>query len=246
MLCGHDHSTIFRDPRVLLFGIFYPAICITCILGLAWRIRRGQRRKYMLLEGQMNPPSEKSGGEQSSGAASEDIFCSAHTPHENTPLPSACDILQPLSHSSPLPSSGYLADVISYERRNRMEQAYQQDSQSIQPTGSPSTSSDDSPSVASRTNRSDRSPSGIESSPTRADDSSQATSPPTERGAGTDDQGVLSSRDCAEIQSVQKRTQHVEYLHDADEEGTRTWKRCRHDHGLFDSWTKRYLAYKQT
>ncbi|KAL2827628.1 hypothetical protein BDW59DRAFT_144091 [Aspergillus cavernicola] len=223
MRCGHDLSTISRDPWVLRFGIVYSAICITCICVFAWRIRRGQRRRYMLLGGQMDPPSEKSGGEQSSGTTSAEIS------YDRAPLPSACDILQPLSHSSPLPPSGYLAAVLGQERRNMMEQAYQQtyqqENRSIQSTSSPS-SPDNSPSVASRTNRRHRSPpSGTESSPTQADNSSQATPPQTERGAGTDDQGHSSSPDSGENQSIQKRNQRVEILHDVDEEGVRTWRR---------------------
>jgi hypothetical protein len=222
MRCGNDHSADFRDSRALLFGLVYPAICITCILVLARRIRCRQRRRYLLLGGQMDPPSEKSGGEQSPSATNAERSDPPPNPYDRAPLPSACDILQPLSRSSPLPPSGYLAAVLGQERRNQMAQAYQQESQDLQqPASSPYSGSDGSPSAAGRTDRRN-SPSRIGSSPTQADDSSQATSPPSGRGAETDDQGLPSSPDSG---SIKKRSQQVQFLHDVDDQGVRTWRR---------------------
>ncbi|KAL4915915.1 hypothetical protein BDW62DRAFT_212348 [Aspergillus aurantiobrunneus] len=225
MRCGNDDSNIFRDSGGQLVGIIYPAICIICAFVLARRIRRRQQRKYTLPGGKMDTPSEKSGGEQLSSAANAEISYPAHTTHDGAPLPSACDILLPLSHSSPLPSSGYLAAVLSEERRNRMEQTYQHEKEGIQSTSSSCTSSGDFASVELRTDSNP--PSGIESSPTQSDDSSQATSPSTRRSAEGDDRGLPSVPDSGEIQPVQKRSQQVQFLRDVDEEGVRTWRRLQ-------------------
>lgn len=220
MRCGNDHSTITEDSRDLLFGIIYPAIGIICVFVLVRRIRHQQRRKYVLLEGQMDTPSGKSGGEEPSSATSVGTFYPTHTSHDPAPLPSACDILQPLSLSSPLPPSGYLAAVLNEERRKRVEQPYLVENERIQPMSPPCTNS---ASMAVRTDCDP--PSRFDDSPTQADDSSQATFAPTRRSAEDDDQGSPNSPDSCEFQSVQKRSQHVQHLRDVDEEGIRTWRR---------------------
>ncbi|KAL2855826.1 hypothetical protein BJY01DRAFT_243014 [Aspergillus pseudoustus] len=225
MPIGNDHSTILSDFRFLLGGLVYAITCIVCILVLVQRIRSRQRRR--LLEGQMDSPFEKSGGEESSDATNSGLSYSTHYPYDvRASFPSACDILQPLSHSSSLPPSGYLAALLGQERINRVEQTFEQVNRDIRPSSSPRPSSDDSSSVASPTDRSRRSrPSRIERSPTQADHSSQATSPPIGRGAEGDDHGLPSSPGPGEPESIQKRSQHVHLLRDVDEEGPRTWRR---------------------
>ncbi|KAL2823063.1 hypothetical protein BJX63DRAFT_426884 [Aspergillus granulosus] len=225
---GNDHSTVLCDYRFLVGGLVYAITCIVCILVLVQRIRRRQRRRRWLLEGQMDSSFEKSGGEESSGATSAGVASpTTHDPYYvRASLPSACDILQPLSHSSPLPPSGYLAAVLGQERRNRIEHSSGQENLNIRLSGSPRPSSDDDSSVASPTDRSrGNRPSGIESSPTLADHSSQATSPPIERGAEGDDQGIPGSPGSSEPGSIRKRSQQVQFLHDVDDEGVRIWRR---------------------
>jgi hypothetical protein len=227
MSLGHDHSTILCDSRFLLCGLVYAITCIVCILVLVQRIRSRQRRRRLLLEGQMDSPFEKVSGEGSSGATGAGLPPPTHGLDDvRASLPSACDILQPLSQSSSLPPSGYLAAVLDQERRNRLEQAYEEEKRNVRPSSSPLPSPDDSSSLASPTDRSHGNPpSGIESSPTQADNFSQATSPPIERGAEREDQAHPSSPELRETQSVQKRSQQIHVLHDVDDEGVRTWRR---------------------
>ncbi|KAL3452274.1 hypothetical protein BJX65DRAFT_176599 [Aspergillus insuetus] len=227
MSLRNDHSTIFRDSRFLLCGLVYAITCIVCILVLVQRIRSRQRRRRLLLEGQMDSPFEKVSGEESSGATGAGLPSPTHGLYDvRASLPSACDILQPLSQSSSLPPSGYLAAVLGQERRNRLEKAYEEEKRNVRPSISPLPSPDDSSSLASPSDRSHGNPpSGFESSPTQADHSSQATSPPIERGAEKEDQGHPSSPGLRETQSVQKRSQQVHILHDVDDEGVRTWRR---------------------
>ncbi|KAL4999115.1 hypothetical protein BDV10DRAFT_193786 [Aspergillus recurvatus] len=223
MRSENDHSKLFKDSGNLRFGIVYPLICIICALVLAQRIRRRQRTKYILPRGQMDTPSEKHGGEQSPGPSNLDLSYSTYVTHHRMPLPSACDILQPLSHSTLLPSSGYLAAALREERRNRMEQAHQLEIECVQPTSSDCTTSGDFALVALRTDC--NLPSGAGSSPTPTDDSSQATSLPIRRSADVAVREYPSSLDSGETRSVQKRGEHVEFLRDVDEEGARTWRR---------------------
>ncbi|KAI9372589.1 hypothetical protein BJX61DRAFT_533812 [Aspergillus egyptiacus] len=223
MRFSHDHLAILRDPRVLLFGILYSAVCITCIIVLAWRNSRRQRRRRMF-KGQMDLPSEKGGGEQSPGATSPKILSATHKFYGLAPLPSACDVLQPLSRVSQLPPSGYLAAALGRERENRMEQTYQHEGQRVQLTSSPR-SGHESPLMASPTDHRHGVPLfGTESSPTRTEDSSQAMSPLNAADLN-DEQDISSSPNSGDFQSIQKRSQGVHFLHDVDENGFRTWRR---------------------
>ncbi|KAL4986403.1 hypothetical protein BDW68DRAFT_163346 [Aspergillus falconensis] len=228
MRSENDHSKLSKDSGDLRFGIVYPIICIICALVLARRIRRRQRTKYILPMGQMDTPSEKHGGEQSPGPTNLDISYSTHVTHHRAPLPSACDILQPLSHSTPLPSSGYLAAALREERRNRMEQAHQLETGCVHPTSSDCTTSGDFALVAFRTDC--NLPSGTGNSPTPTDDSSQATPRPitplpTGMSADVAVREYPRSLGSGETRSVQKRGENVEFLRDVDEEGARTWRR---------------------
>ncbi|KAL3467969.1 hypothetical protein BJX64DRAFT_81329 [Aspergillus heterothallicus] len=231
MRFANDHSVILGDSRFLLGGLVYAITCIVCILVLVQRIRSGQRRRRLLLEGQMDSPFEESGGKESSGATSAGLSYPTPYPGDvRASLPSACDILQPLSHTSSLPPSGYLAAVLGQERMNRLdrilEQSLEQEIRDTRPSSSPRPSSDNSSSVSSPTDRDRRHrPFSMDSSPTQAEYSSQATSPPIERGAEEDGQGLPSSLGPSEPKSIQKRSQHVHYLRDVDEEGPRTWRR---------------------
>ncbi|KAL4977381.1 hypothetical protein BDW66DRAFT_158988 [Aspergillus desertorum] len=223
MRSENDHSNLFKDSGNLRFGIFYPIICIIGFLVLAQRIRRRQRTKYILPRGRMDTPSEKHGGEQSSGPSNLDLSYSTHVTHHRAPLLSACDILKPLSYSTPLPSSGYLAAALGDERKNRMEQAYQLEIDFIRPRSSDCSTSDDSALVALRTDCNLLS--GTGNSPTPTDDSSQARSFSIRRSADVVNRDHPCSLDSSEARSVQKRGEFVEFLRDVNEDGGRTWRR---------------------
>ncbi|KAL4743333.1 hypothetical protein BDV11DRAFT_202050 [Aspergillus similis] len=223
MRSENEHSNLFKDSGNSQLGIIYPIICIICAFMLARRIRHRQRTKYILPRGQMDTPSEKHGGEQSPGPSDPELSYSTRDIHHRVPLPSACDILRPLSHSTSLPSSGYLAAALSEERRQRMDQAYQLESKCIAPINPDCTTDGDSALVPLRTDC--NLPSGTINPPTPTDDSSQATSLPTRRSADVADRQHPNSLNSGASQSVQKRGEHVEFLRDVDEEGARTWRR---------------------
>ncbi|KAL4750950.1 hypothetical protein BDW72DRAFT_203451 [Aspergillus terricola var. indicus] len=223
MRSEHDQPNLFKDSGNSRLGIVYPIICIICAFMLARRIRHRQRTKYILPRGQMDTPSEKHGGKQSPGPTDSGLSYSTRDIHHPVPLLSACDILQPLSHSTPLPSSGYLAAALSEERRQKMDQAYQLESECISPINPDCTTVGDSALAALRTDYNLLS--GTVNAPTPTDDSSQATSLPTRRSADVADQRHPNSLHSGASRSVQKRGEHVEFLRDVDEEGARTWRR---------------------
>ncbi|KAL4806699.1 hypothetical protein BDV18DRAFT_159868 [Aspergillus unguis] len=169
-------------------------------------------------------PAEKSGGEQQVASATKaNLSYPLDITQGCAPLPSACDILQPLSHSSPLPPSGYLAAILGDGRNKRTSQAYQHKHECIQPTSSFSSSPGNSAPVTLQVGC--KPPSEGENSPTQSDDSSQATPPPTRRTSEVDDRESPSSSGHSKARSVQKRSQEVQFLHDVDEDGIRTWRR---------------------
>src|SRR5699024_10428096 len=94
---------------------------LICLLIFVQRIRR--RRGWFARFGrQMDARKslpERPGGKETTGApvgqepkSNRDV-----SPSFVAPLPSASDVLQPLSHCTPLPSSGHLVAVLSQERQ---------------------------------------------------------------------------------------------------------------------------------
>ncbi|CBF89058.1 uncharacterized protein ANIA_00650 [Aspergillus nidulans FGSC A4] len=223
MRSENDHPNLFKDSGNSRLGIVYPIICIICALLLARRIRHRQRTKYILPRGQMDTPSEKHGGKQSPGLSDPELSYSTRDIHHRLPLPSACDILHPLSHSTSLPSSGYLAAVLIEDRKQKMDQAYQLEGECTSPTSPDCTTVGESALVGLRTDCNLLS--GTVNPPTPTDDSSQATSLPTRRSTDVADRQHPNSLDFGASWSVQKRGEHVEFLRDVDEEGARTWRR---------------------
>ncbi|KAB8068009.1 hypothetical protein BDV29DRAFT_76799 [Aspergillus leporis] len=237
---GHENAHgALKDIQTHSFWITFVVACILCILALVQRIRRRQIGRYAPPERQMDPqsfscsPNEKRGGEQPAGVVGRGM---PYSPGED-PLPSsygvagspsACDILLPLSHSTQLPSSGYLAAVLGREQDSRAAQFYQQ----AQPpcvgapfeldprvTSRPSTAGTD-------TRRSSSSGSGGGGLlPSEGPGSCIETA---DRSAGSQMVGAqefsgMSALDGA--RSVQKRSQVVQHLFDADGEGVRTYTR---------------------
>lgn len=123
-------QSVTRELPVSSVQVLYVALSLICLLLLVQRFRsqlniRGQRENP---SGQQTmdsrePPVEKPNGDETAGTEGTD----QHTQQEVqqqlmssrgvAPLPSARDILQPLSHCTPLPSSGHLAEILSQERR---------------------------------------------------------------------------------------------------------------------------------
>lgn len=219
MGCENDRSALLLCSEDQLFGILCPIICIIGVFELARHIRRIRRTGNNRPMRRMDTASEKSGDEQASGLTSAVMSIQ---PQNLAPLPSACDILQPLSHSLPLPPSGHLAAVLGEERRRWMSQTYGHHKECIQTTSSPSSGSGTS---ASGTLQSDgKAPSDIEKFPAQIHDLSDAASQ-TKRTAAGDKWEHPSCLEPGETQSVQKRSQEVQFLREVDEDGVRTWRR---------------------
>ncbi|PLN77549.1 hypothetical protein BDW42DRAFT_176626 [Aspergillus taichungensis] len=250
---GREHGDCVPSSSIQSFthGILYPALCVIGIVLLARRIRHHRQRKYQLPERRQESlrplsPAEKSGGDMSAGqgAAAPCIRDPSHnaltTTAATSSFPSACDILQPLSQLTPLPSSGHLAAILGRAKR-------QEHPANEKPGGGPGgesgasagPSSDHSRPSTSETQASDLSGGGSDqSSYSGIGDSLPPMAPtPTEwRPVGSlagnysshdgyFDGSELSGESAGPQPPVQKSRQVVQLLHDADEEGVRTWRR---------------------
>ncbi|PYH98590.1 hypothetical protein BO71DRAFT_42032 [Aspergillus ellipticus CBS 707.79] len=252
MRCANHETAIPKDIQILSLGILYLAACIICLLVLVQRIRRRQYRHYSYapLERRMmdspSSPSEKrivgeigSGGagggeEPTDDAAVGQGYGRGVASHSVGPFPSACDILQPLSHLSPLPSSGYLAAVLARERISWAKQSYPREDQLV-PSSLGEADSAASPGQDHR-----------QPAPTTMMDNSVGDSSPEGRSRGdigrnapqvigctspagwhpgSPEQGVPSIANLIGAQPSQKCGYAVQSLHDVDEEGVRTWRR---------------------
>ncbi|KAE8380529.1 hypothetical protein BDV26DRAFT_131033 [Aspergillus bertholletiae] len=228
---GHEKdSGAVKDIRVFSFWISFAVVCILCVLLFVQRIRRRDLGRYVLPERQMDPQpfsfgeKEKRGGdEELAGLVGHGMPYSPGDPstYGVAGLPSACDILLPLSHSTHLPSSGYLAAVLGRERSVSTAQSYQQTQTPcvVAPSELSPSSGDSRPSTAG----------------TDAGRSSRLS--PTE-GSGslgscieTADRPTLDTHEFSGMSaperafSILKRNQVVQHFYDVDEGGVRTYKR---------------------
>ncbi|PKY08871.1 hypothetical protein P168DRAFT_278420 [Aspergillus campestris IBT 28561] len=251
---GREHGDCVPSPTIQSFthGVLYPALCVIGIVLLARRIRHHRQRKYQLPEKRRqdslrsSSPPEKSGGDMSAsqGAAAPCIKDPSHdvmtTTAATSSFPSACDILQPLSQLTPLPSSGHLAAILG---RAKQPTHPANEKPAGSPGGDPVASagpSDHSRPSTSETQASDLSGGGSDqSSYSGPRDSLPPMAPtPTEwRPVGSlagysspshddhFDESELSGEPAGPRPPVQKSRQVVQLLHDADEEGVRTWRR---------------------
>ena len=258
---GREHGDCVPLSTIQSFthGILYPALCVIGIVLLARRIRYSRQRKYQLPERRQDSlrpssPAEKSGGDMSAGqgAAAPCIRDPSHNVVTTTAaaaaaaaatssFPSACDILQPLSQLTPLPSSGHLAAILDRAKR-------QENSANEKPASGPGgdsgasagPSSDYSRPSTSETQASDLSGGGSDQSSysgTRDLLPPMAPTPtewrPVESLAGYHssshdgyfDGSKLSGEPAGPRPPVQESRHVVQLLHDADEEGVRTWTR---------------------
>jgi hypothetical protein len=111
--------------------ILCPILCLICLLLLVQRIKHRSwwptlSRRQM--DSQKSLPERHDTGGNKEKTAGTAAVGQQQQPISNSPskdlsrdvrtqLPSACDILQPLSWCTPLPSSGHLAAMLSQERQ---------------------------------------------------------------------------------------------------------------------------------
>ncbi|KAG2415231.1 hypothetical protein HFD88_006422 [Aspergillus terreus] len=259
----NDPRSTVADLEIYLFGITFPIACVLCIAILVQRIRRrvrgGRFTPTAAPKRQMHPNPPNYGGKERADLAvvGRGPSTDAHppsSPRDGLPsLPSACDILQPLSQLTPLPSSGYLAAVLGRERRARATTTTTTTAAAagaaaapacLAATGDVLGSVDPPPHANGVPGRgegrggggarsielawSDRTlrPSGSsdESCAALDDPQSSAFSP---TGWRPDDLPELAGgvSGAGEPQPVQKRSQTVQNLYGVDEEGARAWRR---------------------
>ncbi|KAE8147722.1 hypothetical protein BDV25DRAFT_159767 [Aspergillus avenaceus] len=227
---GHENDDLaFQEIQHLSFWITFAVACILCILICVQRIRRRHLGRYAPPERRMDPhlfPPEKGGGEPPAGGV-----VGRGVPYSGDPfyyygaaqLPSACDILLPLSHSTHLPSSGYLATVLGRERDARSKQSFPPEVQVQPPCVAPSDlGANNSRPSTSGTND------GLGGSPAVAPESLGS------RIGGADLRPESHTGDAQEISdpstsdkapTIQKRSHLVQQLIDVDDEGVRTYRR---------------------
>lgn len=216
MSCGSGYWAIPGDLHALLFGIIYPAFSVICIVVLARTIRRRRQGRYALSQKQMDSQTsklEKHGLEEQTSDLSRVAL----------PLPSACDILQPLSHLTPLPPSGHLVSMLGCEPV-RIKVASEDPGVmsdwniSHRDNNRPATSdTDDShvgPFVASQFQG------GLA-------EQQQIEPPAVPATCSTENHGgeVFELPGSDEPPTIQRRNQTVQFPQVADADGTRSWKR---------------------
>ncbi|OOG00788.1 hypothetical protein ASPCADRAFT_202619 [Aspergillus carbonarius ITEM 5010] len=257
MSCLNNEWANPKDLRILFLAILYVVASIICILVLlAQRLRRRAYRSYAYapLERQMmdpppSYPSEKRGRGGIGGGEEEPVgnnaavgqgqgygvaYLKDPASHSVGPFPSACDILQPLSQLSPLPSSGYLAAVLARERTNWTKQSYPPEGHLVPSSLGRAASAPDqdhhpaTPPAAMNDRLGD---SSSEEGPAHgaivvSDRSRQTESPaPAQWHARSHEQGVPSIANLIGPQPSQKYGYAVQFLYDEDEEGVRSWRR---------------------
>lgn len=122
-------QSVTRELPVSSAQVLYVALSLICLLLLVQSLRRqintaGQRANPSGKQtmGSRERPVEKPNGDETAGTEGADQHTQQEGQHQLmssrgvAPLPSARDILQPLSHCTPLPSSGHLAEILSQER----------------------------------------------------------------------------------------------------------------------------------
>ncbi|PKX94053.1 uncharacterized protein P174DRAFT_503850 [Aspergillus novofumigatus IBT 16806] len=236
-----DHCWVI--PKVLQahsLGIVYPALLVICIVGLARLIRRRRQGQCGLPMSEMDSRSlrqEKYDCEQQTKELQQSTPSSNAPSHRSFPLPSACDILQPLSQLAPLPSSGYLASILGCQpSRSRLaseEDGQLQQSSALAGSESravsqgnvsdrdeycPATSDRNAGLVGSFTSACSK----IENEDQRRD---EASTVPAARSVESHRQEVYELAGSEELHPPERRNQTVHFPQVVDAEGTRSWRR---------------------
>ncbi|RHZ48264.1 uncharacterized protein CDV56_103937 [Aspergillus thermomutatus] len=180
---------------------------------------------------------EKYGCEQQTKERQQDALSSEAPSQRTFPLPSACDILPPLSHLAPLPSSGYLASILG-RQPSRSKLTSEEDGQLQQSSALAGSESRAVPvgnifdGDESRPATSDKNADLVGSfastySKIENEDQHQgeASTVPAAWPVGTHRQEVYELPGSEELQSTQRRNQTVHFPQVVDAEGTRSWKR---------------------
>ncbi|GIK04587.1 hypothetical protein Aspvir_008670 [Aspergillus viridinutans] len=230
-------------PKVLQaysLGTTYPALLVICIVGLVRLIRRRQQGQYALPMSEMDsqsPRQKKYDCEEQTKERQQTTLSSEALSRRTYPLPSACDILQPLSHLAPLPSSGYLASILGCQP-SRSQLASEEDGQLQQPSalaGSearavsegnvsdrdeyrPATSDKNAGLVGSFASACSK----IENEDQRQD---EASTVPAAWSVETHRQEIYELPGSEELHPTQRGNQTVHFPQVVDAEGTRSWKR---------------------
>ncbi|KAL4895898.1 hypothetical protein BDV59DRAFT_199872 [Aspergillus ambiguus] len=257
-----------KELEIYLFGITFPIAFILCILILVQRIRRrvwGGRfaaapaAAAAAPKRQMDPhPSNDGGKERADGVGHDPSREGRQAPYSRevtAALPSACDILQPLSHFTALPSSGYLAAVLGRERRARAGATNTTTAQACLAEGEevlgPSSSAADPPPHANPTPAPGGCGGGTRSIEHAWSDLTAAAPPTSSSRSGSSDESFAELEDpqslvfsptgwrqddlpelalgvsqAGEPQPVQKRSHTVQQLYGVDSEGARMWRRA--------------------
>ncbi|PYH48411.1 uncharacterized protein BP01DRAFT_353560 [Aspergillus saccharolyticus JOP 1030-1] len=236
MRCENVKTAIPKKIEIVSLGIIYSAACIACVLLLLQRIRR-RRLRYAQLARQMDPLSsslEKGGGEgpaspgrQGYRVAYQDLT-DPIGPNISSSFPSACDVLQPLSHFSELPSSGHLAAILTRERSSWTRPPYPLEEPALSVSGdadmkvtaisSTCQDGDFGSSISERVNGGSidsSAPPRTGLSPVGWRTTSHSQEPPAPKVAESSS-GPHTAR---------KSGHAVQYMREEDEEGVRSWKR---------------------
>lgn len=242
-------SFIPQELQITSTQILYPVLCLICLLLLVQRIKHRSRwsalsRRQMDSQKSLPETSGASGNkEKPAGTAAVD---QQQQPISNSPpkdlsrdvrapLPSACDILQPLSWRTPLPSSGHLAAMLSQERHAGSRPSLtetpaeplspESSSTHAAPGGSVHASGSHqgfSENADQEAKRSPRSGSGSGAGSSELVKTPQSAFLPPSTGILSDGRSRLGSN---VVSTAQKRSETVQHLQDTDENGVRKWKR---------------------
>ncbi|KAF7125553.1 hypothetical protein CNMCM5793_001813 [Aspergillus hiratsukae] len=237
---GDNYWVIPQGLQSHSFGVVYPALSVICIVGLARLIRRRRQGQYVLHTSEMDPETprqEKYDCEQQTHERPPSTLSSEVPSQRTFPLPSACDILQPLSHLAPLPSSGYLASILRCQP-SRSKLASEEDGQlqessalagsKFRAVSEGSVSDCDESRPASSDEKAGLAgPFASTGSKTENEDQhrDEASTVPAAWSAGSHRQEVYELPGSEELQSAQRRKQTVVFPQVVDAEGTRSWKR---------------------
>lgn len=245
----HGKSLTPQELQITSTQILYPALCLICLLLLVQRIKH-RSGWSALSRGQMD--SQKSLPETSDASGNKEKPAGAaavgqqQQPMSNSPpkdlsrdvrapLPSACDILQPLSWCTPLPSSGHLATMLSQERHvgsrltlaetpaepssSESSSTHTAPGSSVHASGSHQGFSENADQEAKRSYRPGSGPGAGSSELVKTPQS--AFLPPS-TGISNDGRSRSGSN---VVSTAQKRSETVQHLQDTDENGLRKWKR---------------------
>lgn len=250
---------IHQELPVSSSQILYPALSLICLLLLVQRIKNRRGRSALVLGRQTPMDSRKAlperpGGKdkeesQTAGAAvghqQQSMSNSRDLSHQvAAPLPSACDILQPLSQRTQLPPSGHLASVLSRERcaghpwpslansESPTESSPRPISTHTVSGGQANVGGSHRSLYQSEGEEANNSPNHEGLSPSTSDApvmgmQSHSSLPPS-TGTSTTSHRRSFIPDAPESNNVvqaKKRSETVQHLQDVDEHGVRTWKR---------------------